>query len=62
MRVTCFPYRQYDARNEGRFGRNSGLNQEKIFGGENSRFYWGFCEFLVFCAGENVVSLWWNAW
>jgi hypothetical protein len=25
-------------------------------------FYWGFCGFVRFGCGENVVKLWWNVW
>jgi hypothetical protein len=33
-----------------------------IFGGEKGGFCWGFYIFWVFCGGQSVVSLWWNAW
>jgi hypothetical protein len=29
---------------------------EKYFDGEKGRFCGGFCDFLVFCRGRNVVS------
>jgi len=35
---------------------------EKYFGKVKGGFCWGFCDFVVFCGGEIVVSLWWNAW
>jgi hypothetical protein len=34
----------------------------KYFGGETGGFCRGFCDFMVFCDGKSVVSLWWNAW
>jgi hypothetical protein len=34
---------------------------EKYFDRGKGRFCGGFCDFLVFCRGKNVVSLWWNA-
>jgi hypothetical protein len=33
-----------------------------MFRGEKGCFCWGFCHFVVFCCGEIVVCLWWNAW
>jgi hypothetical protein len=35
---------------------------EKNLEGEKYPIMGGFCVFGVFCCGENVVKLWWNAW
>jgi len=35
---------------------------EKYFAGGKGRFCWGFYDFVVFCGGKSVVSLWWDAW
>jgi hypothetical protein len=40
----------------------SGLILGKNIWREKGGFWRGFCDFLVFCGGKSVVSLWWNAW